>query len=180
MLSTLVQAIVNKMNHRGINYGLKYSLKNGLQPNTYPSKTRQQKSLAAYGLIGGKCQSVSYKAFRQHISDMTTPLVCSKKGTTFIFNQQQKVCALIKPPYFDSRGRCQPVRYFVTDGVQLSNFSSLRRIELPLLLCQAKTQRAIKQVLKGFKQLQLSLGPKARASSKRKTTPVWTTMRLTA
>ncbi len=180
MLTTLMQTLINNIHHRGLNHGLNRSLKNGLRSRKPQTQSRQQQSLAAHGLIGGKCQSVSYKTFRQHISDSTTPLVCSKKGTTFIFNQHQKVCALIKSPYFDSRGRWQPVRYFVTDGVKLSNFSSLRCIELPLLLCQAKTQRMIQRLLKGLKQLPLLSGSKVRPASKRKTTPVWTTMRLTA
>lgn len=172
MLTTLMQTIIDNINHLG--------LKSGLRSSKRLTQSRQQQSLAAHGLIGGKCQSVCYKTFRLHISDMTTPLVCSKKGTTFIFNQQQKVCALIKSPYFDSRGRWQPVRYFVTDGVQWSNFSSLRRIELPLMLCQAKTQSVFKQLLRCLKPLQLSVEPKVRPVSKRKVAPVWTTMRVTA
>ena len=173
MLSKLIQTIIDRMNHG-------FHSKSGVRASKRVTQSRQQQSLAAHGLIGGKCQSVSYKAFRQHISNMTTPLVCNKKGMTFIFNQQQKVCALIKPPYFDSKGRWQPVRYFLADGVQLSSFSSLRRISLPLLLCQAKTYSTIRQLVNGFKQLSLLSGSSVKPVSKRKTTPVWTTMRLTA
>ena len=108
----MLSMLINKINPRALNSGSNIS--NRLQ------QIRQQNSLAAHGFVSGNCQSVSYEAFRHCLSDIATPLVCSKKGTTFIFNQQQKVCALIKPPYFDSRGQCQPVRYFLAEGVQLS------------------------------------------------------------
>ncbi|MBT5293207.1 MAG: hypothetical protein HOO01_07070 [Cellvibrionales bacterium] len=167
----MLSMLINKINPRALNSGSNIS--NRLQ------QIRQQNSLAAHGFVSGNCQSVSYEAFRHCLSDIATPLVCSKKGTTFIFNQQQKVCALIKPPYFDSRGQCQPVRYFLAEGVQLSAFSSLRRIELPRLLWQAKIHSIIQGSLKSVKQLLTPSNTPTRAMSKRKT-PVWTSMRLTA
>ena len=170
MRSTFIQ-IINRMNRRG--------LKTGSSISHRLSQIRQQNSLAAHGIVSGNCQSVSYEAFRHCLSDVSTPLVCSKKGTTFIFNQQQKVCALIKPPYFDSRGQCQPVRYFLAEGVQLSAFSSLRCIELPRLLWQAKTQSVVRALLNGCKQLLMPSNTQARSIRKRKS-PVWTSMRLTA
>ena len=170
MRSTLIQ-IINKMNHRG--------LKTGSSISHRLTQIKQQYSLAAHGIVSGHCQSVSYEAFRHCLSDIAAPLVCRKKGTTFIFNQQQKVCALIKPPYFDSRGQCQPVRYFLADSVQLSAFSSLRCIELPRLLWQAKTQSVVQGLLNACKPLLAPSKTKTRAISKRKP-PVWTSMRLTA
>ena len=171
MLSTLIKTIINKTHHRG--------LKSGSSISNRLTQIRQQNSLAAHGFVSGKCQSVSYEAFRHCLSDIATPLVCSKKGTTFIFNQQQKVCALIKPPYFDARGQCQPVRYFLAEGMQLSAFSSLRRIELPRLLWQAKSQSAMQGLLKSIKHLLAPSNSQSRVMSKRKS-PVWTSMRLTA
>jgi len=170
MRSTFIQ-IFNKINHRG--------LKTGSSISHRLTQIKQQNSLAAHGIVSGNCQSVSYEAFRHCLSDIATPLVCSKKGTTFIFNQQQKVCALIKPPYFDSRGQCQPVRYFLAEGVQLSAFSSLRRIELPRLLWQAKMQSVMQGFWNACKQILAPSNKQSRAMSKRKS-PVWTSMRLTA
>ena len=144
------------------------------------AQKQEQRSLAAHGLSAGNYQSVSYKAFRHYLSDINTPLVCNKKDITFIFNQQKEVCALIKPPYFDSRGNCQPIRYILTNGAQLSHFSSLRCIKLPLLICKTKTQSAIKQVARNIKQLLTALSPQRRSKLEQKTAPVWTTMRLTA
>lgn len=171
MRSTFIQIIINRMKNRGSNRGS--CISNRL------AQIRQQNSLAAHGFVSGNCQSVSYEAFRHCLSDIAAPLVCSKKGTTFIFNQQQKVCALIKPPYFDSRGQCQPVRYFLAEGVQLSAFSSLRRIELPRLLWQAKTQTLMHGFWSSCKQILTPSNSQSRAISKRKS-PVWTSMRLTA
>ncbi|MDG1293177.1 MAG: hypothetical protein P8O99_03615 [Pseudomonadales bacterium] len=170
MRSTFIQ-IINRINHRG--------LKTGSSISHRLTQIKQQNSLAAHGIVSGNCQSVSYEAFRHCLSDIAAPLVCNKKGTTFIFNQQQKVCALIKPPYFDSRGQCQPIRYFLAEGVQLSAFSSLRCIELPRLLWQAKVQSAVQGLLNGCKQLLMPSKKHTRAISKRKS-PVWTSMRLTA
>ena len=195
MRSTIMQTLsIQPFFNSSYNSSYKYSYFNE-RVNTYKRAVRQaslssckkqlaqkqeRQSLAAHGLSAGNYQSVSYKAFRHCLSDIDTPLVCNKKGTTFIFNQQKEVCALIKPPYFDSKGNCQPIRYILTDGVQLSHFSSLRCIELPLLLCKTRTLSAIKQVTKSLKQLLTALNPQSRSKLQQKTAPVWTTMRLTA
>lgn len=149
--------------------------------NRLAALKQEKQSLAAHGLSEGNCKAVSYSIFRQFMSDINTPLVSSQKGTTFIFNQQKNVCALIKPPYFDAQGQCQPVRYFLVDNVQLTAFSKQGQFGLYAKLLSTQFQNKLKQIKT---QLQLSLKTRLKRqpefATRTKPAPVWTTMRLTA
>ncbi len=177
---TQYRTVVSEANSKRAN-NCNHKTGSAMLNNRLAALKQEKQSLAAHGLSEGNCKAVSYSVFRQFMSDISTPLVSSQKGTTFIFNQQKNVCALVKPPYFDAQGQCQPVRYFLVENVQLTAFSKQGQFELYAKLLSTQFQSRLKQIKV---QLQLSakssLKRQSEFATKRKPAPVWTTMRLTA
>lgn len=146
------------------------------------NKQRKQ-SLAMYGLEKANLQAVSYSSFRQYLCDINTSNVSNRQGTTLIYNQQKKVCALVKPPYFDARGQCQPVRYFLVDDSYACapHLSLLRNTSVAIDLFSGRIFTHAAWLTKVARQvLKKCLMQKTTRVVKRKNTPVWTSMRLTA
>lgn len=146
------------------------------------NKQRKQ-PLAIHGLEKANIQAASYTTFRQHLYNINTSSVSNRQGTTLIYNQQKKVCALVKPPYFDSRGQCQPVRYFLVDASYscTPKFSLLKKPSVAISLFNQRVYEDTTCALKIARQVfKKCFSQKTTTIVKRKRAPVWTTMRLTA
>lgn len=150
------------------------------------TNTARQKLLASYGLSAERCASVNYDFFRQAVAGISSPQLKTYRGNTFIFDQRNKSCALIKPPYFDAQGHCQPVRYFWLEGIQQSGpalraYQRWSALDLKTVLqaqlaagkkLPAMAVRVAQQIIATVKHQQV--GPERRGVT------VWTTLRLTA
>ena len=150
------------------------------------TNTARQKLLASYGLSAERCASVSYDSFRQAVAGISSPQLKTYRGNTFIFDQRNKSCALIKPPYFDAQGRCQPIRYFWLEGIQQSG-PALRAYQRWSTLNLKKALKAQLSVGKKLLTMAARVAQKIKASVKhqpaspeRRGVTVWTTLRLTA
>ncbi len=122
------------------------------------------------GIATHQLKPVNYPSFRQHMDHAKTSFVTTKNGATIIFDQQKKVSALIKPPYFDLRGDCRPIRYFLVDQCDKKSTLGLNlQVSFFLSLLQTTAKRA----LKSFHSKKPTFLPQKPAA-------VWTTLRLTA
>ncbi len=142
-------------------------------------KHQAAQALAKCGLKAESCVAIDYQQFRELMDNFDAPSVHTERGNTVIFDRHGANCVLIKPPYFDANGQCQPIRYFWLEATQplmphlrfrnylLKSFLvKLLRLPHTLINFLGKTFRQHKQ--------------KKLAQRQKHGVTVWTSMRLTA
>jgi hypothetical protein len=127
-------------------------------------------ALACHGIIGQDYQIISESGFNQLISSINQSRIIHRNNSTLICDTQDRVHALIKAPYFDTRGHSHPVRYFALKDAKLSLFSRFKN----------HSQEAIRNVFTRSVAI-LKTRPKRRLKTTvNASQTVWTTVRLTA
>ena len=127
------------------------------------------RALACHGIIGKDYQVISESGFNQLISSIAQSRIIHRNDITLICDAKARVHALIKAPYFDTRGQSHAVRYFALKNAKLSPLSSFKN----------HSQEAIKTAFKSSVAM-LKTRPKRRLKATSDTNQtVWTTVRLT-
>lgn len=148
--------------------------------NTSDNDRRQAtQALLKCGLKAKSCVAIDYEQFRELMSNFDAPSVNTNRGNTVIFDRHESNCVLIKPPYFDAHGQCQPIRYFWLEATQplmphLRMKNYLLKSPMASVFHLPRTlMHYLSTAIKQHKDKKLT-------QSQKHGVTVWTTMRLTA
>ncbi len=67
-------------------------------------------------MMSAKLQPVNYSSFRHVLSQNAGPKVRNKGKTTYVYDQHNRIVAMLKTASMDAFGRIQPAQYFARTG----------------------------------------------------------------